>query len=71
MDDDVRVVNEFSEQLAILDAVEVILHAAGRFEVPDIFDATGGKIVEENDAIATVEEPLGKVRTDEAGAASD
>jgi hypothetical protein len=71
MDDDVRVIHEFGEQLAILDVVEVILHAAKRFEVADILHAAGGKIVKENDTITAVEEPLRKVRTDETGTASD
>jgi hypothetical protein len=71
MDDDVRVINEFGEQLAILDAVEVILHAARRFEVADIFHTAGGEIVEKNHTITAVEEAFRKVRTDETGAASD
>src|SRR2546430_6873505 len=43
-DDHIGIVNEFSEQLAILNAVEVILHVAGRLEMADIFNAAGRKV---------------------------
>ena len=58
MDDDVGVVDEFGDELAIFDAVEVIFQLGVRFQVADVVHAAGGKIVEENDAIAAVEQAL-------------
>ena len=55
MDDHIGIVNELGEQLAILDIVQMILHAVGGLEMADIFDAAGGEIVEQNDAVAAVE----------------
>src|SRR5713226_8360070 len=71
MDDDIGIINEFGEQLAILDVVQVILHAFGRLEMADVFDAAGGEVVEQSDAVAAVEQSLREVRTNKAGAASD
>ena len=39
----------------------MILHAVGRLEMADVFDAAGGEVVEQNDAVAAVEEPLREV----------
>ena len=61
MDDDIGVVNEFGEQLAILDVIEVILHAPGGLEMADVFNAAGRKIIEQDDTIAAVKEPLCEV----------
>jgi len=61
MDDDVGVIDEFGEQLAILDAIEVILHVAGRLEMANVFDAARREIVEQDDTVAAVEKPLRKV----------
>ncbi len=58
MNDHVGIIDEFGEQLAILDIVQVILHAAGRLEMADVFDAAGRKVVEQDDAVAAVEKPL-------------
>jgi seryl-tRNA(Sec) selenium transferase len=49
----------------------VIFHPAGRFEVPDILHAAGGKIVEQDDIITAIEQPLRKVGANEASAACD
>jgi hypothetical protein len=61
MDDHIGIIDEFGKQLAILDVVEVILHAIGRLEMTDIFDAAGGEVVEQNDAVAAVEKALREV----------
>ncbi len=61
MDDHIGIIDEFGEQLAVLNAVEVVLHAVGRLEMADVFDTAGGKIVEQNDAVAAVEKPLREV----------
>ena len=58
MDDYIGIIHEFGEQLAILDALQVILHTAGGLEMADVFHAAGRKIVQQNDTIATIEEPL-------------
>ena len=44
---------------------------AGGFEVADVVHAAGGEIVEQHDAIAAIEQALGQMRADEAGAAGD
>src|SRR6266849_1159441 len=61
MDDDIGIVDEFGKQLAIFDVVEVILHAVGRLKMANVFDAAGGEIVEQNDAVAAVEKALREV----------
>ena len=58
MDDDIGIVNEFGEQLAILEVVEVILHAVGRLEMADVFDAAGRKVVQQNDVFAAIKKRL-------------
>src|SRR5271156_6523357 len=71
MDDDVGVVHELGDQLAIFDVVEVIFHLAGSFQVADVVHASGGEIVEQDDAIAAGEETFRQMRTDETSAAGD
>jgi len=65
MDDDIRHVNELRNQLTILDVVEVIFHAFGRFQMT-MLSAAGGKIVEQHNAIAAIEQSFRKMRTDES-----
>jgi hypothetical protein len=71
MDDDISIVDEFRNQLAILDIVEVIFHAFGRFQMADVVHTTSRKIVEQDHAIAAIKQSLCQMRTDEAGAASN
>src|SRR5947207_15076984 len=66
MNDYLGIIHKYSEQLAIFDAVQVILHLAGGFEMADVFDAAGGKIVQQNDAVTAIEKSLRQVRTNEA-----
>jgi hypothetical protein len=67
----IGVIDEFGDKLAILDVVEVILHPVEGFEVADIVHAAGGKIVEQHDVVAALEQALRKMRADEAGTAGD
>ncbi len=69
--DDVGVVHEFGKQLTILNAVEVIGHALGGFQVADIFHAAGGKIVEQDDGVTALKKAFGQMRADETGTAGD
>ncbi len=71
MDHDIRIIHEFRNQLAILDVVEVIFHAFGGFQVADVVHTASRKIVEQDHAIAAIEEPFRQMRTDKAGAASN
>src|SRR5216684_8841110 len=71
MDDHIGIIDEFGQQLAILDVVEMILQALGGFQMTNVFDAAGGKVVEQDDAVAAVEKPLREVRTNKTSAASD
>ena len=41
------------------------------FKVSDVFLGTGGKVVEDCDAIATGDEGIGEVRADESGTTGD
>src|SRR5207249_1749777 len=66
MDDDLGIIHKFSEQLAIFDAVQVVLHLARGFEMADVFDAARRKIIQQNDAVAAIEKALRQVRTNEA-----
>ena len=50
---------------------EVILHPVEGFEVPDVVHAAGGKIVEQDDVVAAIEQTLRKMRADEASAAGN
>ena len=61
MDDHIGIVDELSEQLAILNVIQVILHAPGGLEMADVFNAAGRKIIEQDDTIAAVKEPLCEV----------
>jgi hypothetical protein len=71
VDDNISVVDQFGEELAIFDVVEVIGEALGGLEVADILHATGGKIVEEDDRVSALHEALGQMRSDKAGTAGD
>src|SRR4029077_15358674 len=71
MDDDVGIVNKLGDELAIFDVVEVILQVAVRFQMANVIHAAGGKIVEEDHAIAACEEALCKMESDETGTAGD
>ena len=56
MNDHVRIIDKFREQLAIFDAVEVIVEKIRIFQMPDVLHASGRKIIQENDALALFEE---------------
>ena len=49
----------------------MILQLGMSFQMANIIHAASGKIIEEHDAIAAVEQALGEMRSDEAGAAGD
>ena len=67
----IGVIDELGDELAILDIVEVILHAVEGFEVADVVHAAGGEIVEQHDVVAAIEQALRQMRADEAGTASN
>jgi len=71
MNDHIGIIDKFREQLPILDVVQVVLEALAGLEVANILDAARGKIIEQNDAIAALQQPVSEMRTDKAGAASD
>ena len=56
MNDHVRIIHKFREQLAIFDAVEVIFEKIRTFQMPDVLHASGRKIIQQNDALALFEE---------------
>jgi len=71
VDDNVSAVDEFGDELAVFNGVEMIFHPVGRLEMADVFHAAGGEIVEQHDVIAAIEEPLSKMRADKAGTSGD
>src|SRR6267378_1664585 len=56
--DDIGIVDELGNQLTILEVVEVILHAFGRFQVADVVHTPSRKIVEQDHAIAAIKQPF-------------
>jgi hypothetical protein len=71
MNHGVGIVHELRYQLAVFNVVQMIFHALKRFQMTNVIHASGGQIVEQNDAIAAVQQTLREVRTDETRAASD
>ena len=67
----IGVIDEFGQQLAVFDAVQVVFQQGGGLEMADVLDAARREIVEQDDAITAVQEPFGKMRSDEAGTTSD
>jgi hypothetical protein len=61
MHDYVSIIDEFGEQLAILNVIQVILHTTGRLEMTDVIDTARRKVVEQNDAVAAIKKPLREV----------
>src|SRR6202030_2212528 len=55
MDDHIGIIDEFGEQLAILNVIQVILHTAGRLEMANVIDTARRKVVEQNNAVAAAE----------------
>ena len=56
VNDDIRIIDKLREELAVLDAVEVVLQVVGTLQVPDILHSAGGKIVQQHDAFALLEQ---------------
>jgi hypothetical protein len=71
MYDDVGIIDELGKQLAVLHAVEEILQAFGRLEMPDILDAAGGQIVKQDYVVAATEEAFRQMGANETGAAGN
>jgi hypothetical protein len=67
----VSLIHQLSEQRAVLDAIQEVMHPIVSFQMPDILHATGGKIVQDQDLISPGEQPLGEMRPDESCASSD
>src|SRR5208337_3039200 len=71
VNDDVGIIDKLGEELAVLDAVEVVLQMFRTLQVPDILHTSGGKIVQQHHAVALFEQPLRQVRSDETSAAGN
>jgi hypothetical protein len=61
MEDDVCCVHQFRQKLAILDGLDKVLHSIMLLEVANVIHAAGGKIVEQQNFIAGLQHPFGKV----------
>src|SRR5690349_7158402 len=71
MNDHIGIVYEFGEQLPILDVVQVILEAGAGLEMANILNAARGKIVEQDHAVAAIQQPLREMRSNKTGTAGD
>ena len=71
MKNDVGLVHQLRQKLAIFQGLEKIMHPVVFLEVPDIFHAARGKIIHQQDLIAAFEQTLREVGSDEACAAGD
>ena len=71
MNDHVRIIHKFREQMAIFDAVEMIFEKIRTFQMPDVFHASGRKIIEENYALALFQESLRQMRADKTSTTSN
>jgi hypothetical protein len=71
MNNHVRIIHKFREQMTVFDAVEVIFEKIRAFQMPDVFHASGRKIIEENYPLALFEESLRQMRTDKTSTAGN
>ena len=71
MKDDVGLIDKFRQELAIFQRFEKIMHPVVLLEVPDIFHASRGKIIHQQDLVAAFEQTLCKVRSDKTRATCD
>ncbi len=71
MHNHIRVVHQLGQQMSVLDGVQVILHPAGSLEVPDVFHASCGEVVEENYFVAAFKKTFRQMGADKTGAAGN
>ena len=71
MNDHIGIVHEFREQLPILDVVQVVLEARAGHEMANILNAARGKIVEQDNAVTAIQQPLREMRSNKTGTARD
>ncbi len=69
--DDVRPVDELRDDGCVLRGVDRVREAGLVLEVPDVLDRAGGKVVEDVDLVAALEQLVGEMGADEAGSAGD
>ena len=61
MNNNVGIVDELRDKLPIFNGVEMIFHAIGNFQMPNVLHASCGEIVEEDDVVTAIEKPLGEM----------
>ena len=71
MKDDVALVDQLGGDRAIVDAVNRVVKVRVVFQMVNVLDAAGGKIVDDEDLVATLEVCVAEMRADEAGAAGN
>jgi hypothetical protein len=69
--DDVTLVDELVHGRPVQDRVDDEVEARPVAKVRDVFERTGGEVVEHPHFVPFVQEQLGEVRADEAGAPGD
>ena len=71
MKNDVGLVHQFRQQLAVFQRLKEIVHPVIFLKVPDVFHAAGRKIVHQQDFVAALQQTLGKMRAHKTCAASN
>jgi hypothetical protein len=61
-------IDQFGQELAVVQRLEKIVHPVVFLEVPDIFHASRGKVIHQENLIAALEQALGQMRSDESRA---
>src|SRR5207244_7122791 len=71
MKDHVAGIDQLGEHRLVLDRVDRVVKARVLLQMPDVFNAPGREIVDDEDVVAGREVRVGKVRTDETGTAGN
>src|SRR5262249_51411025 len=71
MEDDIAAIDQLGEQRLVVHRVDEVLEAGAPFQVRDIVDRSGREVVEDEDLVALLEQRIGEMGPDEAGAPGD
>ena len=68
---DVAAIDQLREQRFVRDRVDRVGKTRAALEMGDVVDRSGRQVVEHDDLVPIVEQPLGEMRSDETGTAGD
>jgi hypothetical protein len=71
MKDHVTLIDELRGHRVVVNGVDRVVKTRLAFEVLDVFDRSGGKIVDDVDFVAALNVSVSQMRSDETGAACD